>query len=43
MVVKKDFYKPKHSEEELPVPNLEVINLMKSLKSKKWVKETFNW
>jgi hypothetical protein len=37
----KDFYKAKHDDVE--VPNLEVINLMKSLKSRGYVRETFNW
>ena len=40
-VVKKDRFKPKHDEVE--VPNLEVMNLMKSLKSRGFVRETFNW
>ena len=41
MVGKKDFAKPKH--EEVDVPNLQVIKLMQSLKSRGYVKETFNW
>lgn len=41
MVGKKDFSKPKH--DELEVPNLQVIKLMQSLKSRGYVKETFNW
>lgn len=41
LVAKKDFFKPKH--DEIDVPNLEVLNLMKSLKSRGYVKETFNW
>ena len=41
MVGKKDFSKPKH--DDLDVPNLQVIKLMQSLKSRGYVKETFNW
>lgn len=41
LVAKKDFYKAKH--DEIDVPNLEVLNLMKSLKSREYVRETFNW
>uniref|UniRef100_A0A7S3NL59 Plectin/eS10 N-terminal domain-containing protein n=1 Tax=Aureoumbra lagunensis TaxID=44058 RepID=A0A7S3NL59_9STRA len=41
LVAKKDNYKPKH--DEIDVPNLEVLNLMKSLKSREYVRETFNW
>jgi len=29
--------------DENKIPNLEVMNLMKSLKSSGYVKETFNW
>lgn len=41
MVAKKDFAKPQHDDVE--VPNLQVIKLMQSLKSRGYVKETFNW
>ncbi|KUF91740.1 hypothetical protein AM588_10004643 [Phytophthora nicotianae] len=41
MVAKKDFSLPKH--EAVDVPNLQVIKLMQSLKSRGYVKETFNW
>ena len=41
LVAKKDFFKAKH--DEIDVPNLEVLNLMKSLKSREFVRETFNW
>ena len=34
MVAKKDFNKAKHDDPELNVPNLHVIKLMQSLKSK---------
>ena len=48
MVAKKDFYsvwtyKSKDGENDVQLPNLEVINLLKSLKSRGYVKETFNW
>jgi len=39
--VKKDTALTKHA--EIDVPNLQVMNLMKSLKSKGHVRETFNW
>lgn len=42
IVVHKDGFKEKHSD-DIPIPNLEVINLLKSFKSKGYVKETFNW
>ena len=42
IVVKKDFYLEKHSE-EVDIPNVEVMALLKSFKSKGLVKETFNW
>lgn len=42
IVAKKDFYADKHSD-ELPIPNLEVLCLMRSFASKKFVTETFNW
>ena len=42
MVAEKDFMKSKHSE-ELDLPNYQVIKLMTSLKSREYVKETFNW
>ena len=41
LVVKKDAYKPKH--DEIEVHNNVVINLLKSLKSRGLVRETFNW
>lgn len=40
-VAKKDVFKPQH--DEIEIPNLEVLNLMKSLKSRGFVRETFNW
>eukprot|EP01031_Cornospumella_fuschlensis_P029302 gene29302-35374_t len=42
LVVKKDYYAPSHSE-ELNIPNLEVCCLMRTMKSKGFVTETFNW
>ena len=42
LVAKKDFFKAKHDEIE-DVPNLEVLALMKSMKSRGLVRETFNW
>mmetsp|Transcript_21614 Transcript_21614/g.29897 ORF Transcript_21614/g.29897 Transcript_21614/m.29897 type:complete len:132 (-) Transcript_21614:73-468(-) len=42
LVAKKDVNAPKHSD-ALPVPNLEVLVLLRSFKSKGLVKETFNW
>ena len=39
---KKDKYGPQHSA-EIPIPNLEVMALLKSFKSKGFVRETFNW
>lgn len=41
-MAKKDFFKAKHDEIE-DVPNLEVLMLMKSMKSRGLVRETFNW
>eukprot|EP00286_Rhodomonas_abbreviata_P022986 CAMPEP_0181293360 /NCGR_PEP_ID=MMETSP1101-20121128/3025_1 /TAXON_ID=46948 /ORGANISM="Rhodomonas abbreviata, Strain Caron Lab Isolate" /LENGTH=130 /DNA_ID=CAMNT_0023397945 /DNA_START=106 /DNA_END=498 /DNA_ORIENTATION=+ len=41
-VVKKDPYKAQHSD-DLQIPNLEVMMLMKSFASKGYVKEVFNW
>ena len=41
MVAQKDFAKPQH--EAVEVPNLQVIKLLTSLKSRGYVKETFNW
>jgi len=38
---KKNMFLPRHP--EIPVPNLEVIKLMQSFKSKKYVEESFNW
>merc|ERR1712216_891690 len=45
MVAKKDFNKKKHDDPELNVPNLHVIKLMQSLKSRGFVNERFsrNW
>merc|ERR1712216_589809 len=43
MVAKKDFNKAKHDDPELNVPNLHVIKLMQSLKSKGYVTERFSW
>ena len=40
-MAKKDGFKPKH--DDIDVPNLEVLNLMKSMKSRGYVRETFNW
>lgn len=42
MVCKKDKYAPQHSD-ELPIPNLEVMCLLRSFASKGYVNETFNW
>ncbi len=42
LVAKKDFFAPSHDEIE-DVPNLEVLMLMKSMKSRDFVRETFNW
>jgi small subunit ribosomal protein S10e len=42
LVVKKDKYAEKHSD-ELNMPNLEVMMLMKTFASKGYVKEVFNW
>merc|ERR1719478_1931425 len=41
IVCKKDGKAPKHN--ELDVPNLHVMMLMKSLTSRDYVKEKFNW
>lgn len=41
IVAKKDFYKPKH--DDVDVPNIQVMQLMKSLVSRGLVKQTFNW
>jgi small subunit ribosomal protein S10e len=41
LVVKKDQFQPKHKNVE--VPNLHVLKLMLSLKSRALVKEQFNW
>lgn len=41
LCAKKDFMKPKHH--DIDVPNLEVIKLMQSLESKKFVRTTFSW
>jgi small subunit ribosomal protein S10e len=42
LVAKKDPYLNKHSE-DIPIPNLEVLSLMKSFTSKGFTRETFNW
>ena len=39
---KKDFYAAQHSD-AIPIPNIEVMALGKSFKSKGFLKETFNW
>jgi len=41
LVAKKDFALPKHP--DIDVPNLQVIKLMQSMKSRNYVKENFNW
>jgi small subunit ribosomal protein S10e len=41
LVAKKDFFKKQH--DEIEVANLEVLMLMKSMKSREYVRETFNW
>ena len=38
---KKDYSLPQHP--DIPVPNLQVIKLMQSFKSKEYVKEIFSW
>merc|ERR1712216_1018620 len=43
MVAKKDFNKAKHDDPDLNVPNLHVIKLMQSLKSRGFVTERFSW
>merc|ERR1711908_66686 len=43
MVAKKDFNKQKHDDPDLNVPNLQVIKLMQSLKSRGFVTERFSW
>eukprot|EP00656_Telonema_subtile_P023628 TRINITY_DN2516_c0_g1_i2.p1 TRINITY_DN2516_c0_g1~~TRINITY_DN2516_c0_g1_i2.p1 ORF type:complete len:155 (-),score=41.63 TRINITY_DN2516_c0_g1_i2:257-721(-) len=43
MVAKKDFKKKNHDDPELDVPNLQVIKLMQSLKSRGFVTERFSW
>lgn len=42
IVAKKDFYAQKHSD-ALDIPNLEVLKLLQSFKSRGYVRETFNW
>jgi small subunit ribosomal protein S10e len=42
LVAKKDVHAEKHSE-ALPIPNLEVLCLLRSFRSKGYCKETFNW
>ena len=41
LVVKKDVRAPRH--EEIPVPNLQVMKCLQSLKSRGYVTEEFNW
>ncbi|EFJ25099.1 hypothetical protein SELMODRAFT_37555, partial [Selaginella moellendorffii] len=41
LYAKKDYNLPKHP--EIDVPNLQVIKLMQSFKSKEYVKESFAW
>ena len=41
IVVKKDSYLPRH--QQLAVPNLHVQMIVKSLKSKGFLQEVFNW
>lgn len=41
MVAKKDFNAPTHK--DVDVPNLQVLKLMQSLKSRNYVKEVFSW
>jgi len=41
LVAKKDYYKPKH--DDVDVPNIQVMQLMKSLVSRGLVKQTINW
>jgi len=41
LVAKKDFNLPKHH--DIDVPNIHVMKLLQSLKSKGFVKEDFNW
>merc|ERR1719181_1772817 len=43
MVAKKDFNKAKHDDPDLDVPNLHVVKLMQSLKSRGFVTERFSW
>merc|ERR1711935_1266340 len=38
-----DFNKAKHDDPDLDVPNLQVVKLMQSLKSRGFVTERFNW
>lgn len=42
IVAKKDFILQQHSE-DVPIPNIEVLSLMKSFVSRGFVKHTFNW
>ena len=42
LVAKKDITLEKHSD-AIPISNLEVLCLLRSFKSKGYVKETFNW
>lgn len=41
LCVQKDGMKPQH--DHIPVPNVQVMMVMKSLASKDLVKQTFNW
>jgi small subunit ribosomal protein S10e len=42
LVAKKDFWQKVHSD-EIQIPNLEVLSLMKSFTSKGFCRETYNW
>ena len=41
LVVKKNYYQKEH--ESIPVPNIEVMKALQSLKSRGFVSETFSW
>jgi small subunit ribosomal protein S10e len=42
LVAKKDFWQTQHSD-DIQIPNLEVLSLMKSFTSKGFCRETYNW
>mmetsp|Transcript_23835 Transcript_23835/g.31918 ORF Transcript_23835/g.31918 Transcript_23835/m.31918 type:complete len:133 (-) Transcript_23835:54-452(-) len=42
LVAKKDFWQKVHSD-DIQIPNLEVLSLMKSFTSKGFCRETYNW